>query len=404
MDISGEVNGNSTEGWKEYWLQTVLDQLRLTNCDGIFADSYGLPWNLDFTPDWLIPPNDVAWIHHMELFGNHVTVGLGEGDERFYFIPNLGPWITTRDTCDYGAFVDGVMVEMFASPGPWDLYEMEDWELQMNRLLDLERRDRVVICQPITEDEWAVGERMYNLANYLLIKGEKTYYNLVFGENFYDRLIFFPEYLIDLGSYNGGIPSDIAQLYDQSIGLFTREYANGRVFVNPTWDEIAFDLDDDYYTIDLEDLCDNPLVDIEEDGVFRDSLSFVPISGRVTIGYKGGLILLETLPADPISIYVDSSRELFLVNSMPAPFSQFTSIAFEQQVCGPVGDLWVEISDVGGREVRSLMVPAPRHGLNHIIWDGRDDTGRPVASGSYFCLIRQQSGECSNCLQLVLRR
>jgi len=83
---------------------------------------------------------------------------------------------------------------------------INDWELEMNRLLDLERRGRIVICQPIAEDEWAVGERMYNLASYLLIKGEKTHYNLVFGENFYDRLIFFPECLIDLGPYADDIP------------------------------------------------------------------------------------------------------------------------------------------------------------------------------------------------------
>jgi hypothetical protein len=223
MDISGDVNGNTSDGWKEYWSETVLTQLRDTDCDGVFADSYGLPWNLDFTPEWLVPPADTAWIGHMETFGTHVQAELHGQPEHFYLVPNLGPWITTRDACDYGAFIDGAMIEMFASPGPWDLYEIDDWKLEMNRLLDLERRGKVVICQPITEDEWAVYERMYNLASYLLIKGQKTYYNLVFGENFWGRLVFFPECRVNMGSYLGDIPTDIDELYDASRGVYTRE-------------------------------------------------------------------------------------------------------------------------------------------------------------------------------------
>ncbi len=269
MDISGEVNGNTTAGWKEYWSATVIEQLRSTNSDGVFADSYCFPWNLDYTPSWLVPPGDVVWIHHMEVFGNHAQAQLHGQPEHFYFVPNVGPWITTRDTTDYGAFVDGVMVEMFGSPGPWDLYDIEDWRLQMNRLLDLERRGRVVICQAIVEDECAGAERLYALANYLLIKGEKTYYNLVFGENFWGRLVYFPDYTVELGAYEGCIPLEVDELFNPSLGVYERLYENGRVLLNPTWDPVDVPLDAEYFTIDVEDLVDDPQVDVGEDGQFH---------------------------------------------------------------------------------------------------------------------------------------
>lgn len=46
MDISGEINGNAKDGWKEYWARTVIEQLRKTHCDGVFGDSFGIPWCL----------------------------------------------------------------------------------------------------------------------------------------------------------------------------------------------------------------------------------------------------------------------------------------------------------------------------------------------------------------------
>lgn len=393
MDISGEVNGNTADGWKEYWTETVVTQLRETDCDGVFADSYGLPWNLDFTPEWLVPPADTAWIQHMEIFGNHVQAALHGQPEQFYFIPNLGPWITTRDNCDYGAFIDGAMIEMFASPGPWDLYDTEDWRLEMNRLLDLERQGKVVICQPITEDEWAVYERMYNLASYLLIKGEKTYYNLVFGENFWGRLVFFPECRVNLGPYIGDIPGDIEELYDGSLGVYLREYEHGMVVVNPTWETITVGLEKDYYTIDVEALAVDPQVDVPEDGAYQDSVVYVLASDSLTVEYKGGVILLDSMAvesSDPNAHPVAASPRL--VGNAPNPFDELTCISLEVPHGSEGWGARIRICDIAGREIRTIAVPRLRTGCNNVAWDGRDGRGRPMPPGVYFCSLRSDDG------------
>jgi hypothetical protein len=389
MDISGEINGNTTNGWKEYWVRTVLGQLRETNCDGVFADSYGIPWNLDFTPDWLMPPDDTEWIRHMNIFGMYVRNQFAAQPEKFYFIANLGPWVTTRDTCDYGVFLDGVMIEFFASWGAWDLFEIEDWKLQMNRILDIERRGKAVICQPITEDEWAVGERMYNLANYLLIKGEKTFYNLVFSENFYERLVFFPEYLVDLGSYTDDLPLDIDAFYDDDLGLYTREYEKGRVLVNPTWDSIKVPLDKEYLVVDTDDLFDDPLIDIGEDGVFRDSLAFRKISDSLTVDYKGGVILLDPgstgiCESDRSDIEV---KQFITANNFPDPFNMGTHFQFVLPAAEGKFKGSLQIFDIKGRMVRHIHMENLQQGLNRTEWDSRDMNGLQVPSGIYLYRI-----------------
>jgi flagellar hook assembly protein FlgD len=51
----------------------------------------------------------------------------------------------------------------------------------------------------------------------------------------------------------------------------------------------------------------------------------------------------------------------------------------------------VEIFDLRGRRVRLLSDEALDAGENRWIWDGEDDAGHALASGSYFVRARSQS-------------
>jgi flagellar hook assembly protein FlgD len=44
----------------------------------------------------------------------------------------------------------------------------------------------------------------------------------------------------------------------------------------------------------------------------------------------------------------------------------------------------VNIFDVNGRLVKTLFDGMAREGVNELVWDGNDDTGRTVSSGVYF--------------------
>ncbi|MGH2571568.1 MAG: FlgD immunoglobulin-like domain containing protein, partial [bacterium] len=62
----------------------------------------------------------------------------------------------------------------------------------------------------------------------------------------------------------------------------------------------------------------------------------------------------------------------------------------------------IAITDVAGRRVRTLpggVLPAGRHASR---WDGRDDAGRPAASGVYFLSV--EAGERRVTRKVVLVR
>jgi hypothetical protein len=62
----------------------------------------------------------------------------------------------------------------------------------------------------------------------------------------------------------------------------------------------------------------------------------------------------------------------------------------------------VSVYDVAGRMVRRLYSGAVQPGEHTVSWDGRDDTGRALASGVYFYTIESQ-GERTTGRIVILR-
>ena len=79
-------------------------------------------------------------------------------------------------------------------------------------------------------------------------------------------------------------------------------------------------------------------------------------------------------------------------------FNPQTTIAFEipsQQ------DVTLRVFDLSGRLVRNLIQGELRTpGRHEVVWNGRDDAGRQVASGTYF--YRLEAGEFAETKRMVL--
>ena len=74
---------------------------------------------------------------------------------------------------------------------------------------------------------------------------------------------------------------------------------------------------------------------------------------------------------------------------VPNPFNPWTVLSFEITEPRVVS---LRVFDVSGRLVRNLVDSEPRTpGRHEVVWHGRDDAGRQVGSGTYFC--RLESGE-----------
>jgi len=70
-----------------------------------------------------------------------------------------------------------------------------------------------------------------------------------------------------------------------------------------------------------------------------------------------------------------------LYQNSPNPFNPRTSIRFSLAANGPAK---LNIFDVNGRRVKTLVNGVLKAGLHEMVWDGTDDAGHAVASGIYW--------------------
>ncbi len=90
---------------------------------------------------------------------------------------------------------------------------------------------------------------------------------------------------------------------------------------------------------------------------------------------------------------------LGFVGVAPNPFRGQTALRFE----APTGTVRLEIVDLGGRRVRTLIQGSIRGGVTDALWDGRDDSGHEVGSGVYMARL-QGAGGTTRTEKLVLLR
>ena len=229
--------------WRAYWSAEVLRQLRANDDDGLFADSFSVPNYLG--PDRYdpaLPAVDVTfesgWAARLERLIAYMQQGALAD---YYFIPNVGQWVTTRDPTDYSG-VDGVMIEGFGGWGYGNYFDLADWQLQMDRILGLVGQDKAILAQQYVDPN-DVNDRTFLLGCYLLIKGRTTYLNFDLGL----EPEWFPEYEIPIGSPVGGHPANVEALWSAGWNVYARTYSNGLVLVNPTTTARTVNLGSTYY-------------------------------------------------------------------------------------------------------------------------------------------------------------
>jgi len=75
-------------------------------------------------------------------------------------------------------------------------------------------------------------------------------------------------------------------------------------------------------------------------------------------------------------------NQLTLSQNYPNPFNPRTVIPYELL---KIGFVKIDIIDITGRTIRSLLNGIQSSGSHEVIWNGKDNTGKHVASGTYFC-------------------
>lgn len=92
------------------------------------------------------------------------------------------------------------------------------------------------------------------------------------------------------------------------------------------------------------------------------------------------------------------AREYVLSQNFPNPFGAETVIRYELAEPGPVE---LSVFDVRGRRVRTLIDGSQDEGTHSVVWDGRSDDGRLVASGTYLYRLRSTTSTHTRTMSLL---
>ena len=111
------------------------------------------------------------------------------------------------------------------------------------------------------------------------------------------------------------------------------------------------------------------------------------------------IIPVTFVVGDVTAVETPEARALQLVGAVPNPFNPSTEIRY---VLPSEGRVELAIYDVMGRLVRSLVSEVRPAGENAVRWNGQDNNGRGVASGTYYA--RLQMGQQASVKSLVLVR
>ncbi len=113
---------------------------------------------------------------------------------------------------------------------------------------------------------------------------------------------------------------------------------------------------------------------------------------------SGGIM---SIADHPLGVYGSTvSRIVPVVSGVyPNPFNSKVTISFNLPFNNPAS---LAVYSLTGQRIRSLISRSFPAGAHSIVWDGRDDSGRPVSSGVY--IARLVSGRSSSTRKLLLMK
>jgi hypothetical protein len=86
------------------------------------------------------------------------------------------------------------------------------------------------------------------------------------------------------------------------------------------------------------------------------------------------------------------------LNNYPNPFSDSTELSFEIQKSD---DAVITIYNVAGQRICSIERTNLTPGWHSFLWDGRDDSGKRLASGTYFFTVQTSAGNSTRKIILL---
>ncbi len=131
------------------------------------------------------------------------------------------------------------------------------------------------------------------------------------------------------------------------------------------------------------------LGDVAPDAIRLERVHFLDLSGVAIPGIGSPVNVIETYPV----------LRTTLLQNIPNPFNPSTLIPYQ---LGAPARIKITIYSTLGQQLRVLVDEVQEWGRHEVLWDGRDDAGREVASGVY--LYRFEAGRHIDVRKAILLR
>ncbi|OGG04760.1 MAG: hypothetical protein A3F83_03510 [Candidatus Glassbacteria bacterium RIFCSPLOWO2_12_FULL_58_11] len=292
----------SNAGFRQWWVDSCIEEMKANGCDGVFADTYSIPAIFGRTtyPELFEDVNQTinTWIPKLNDYGNYVFARLDSAG--FYFFPNIDNLQTTWDNnagTHYvkGDYLHGAMMESW---GDWA--SVSDATLAMNLAVAIQKKgcflhgegyfgSGIDMNPSLTEAQ----KRMWLAGTYLLTNHGRMYLSMYGPDEeslgMSGRLLWYPEFEIDLGAYTQEW-SNLAQLLAPG-GIFRRNFEKGFVLLNMADQSRTASLGGTYYL--AEDDGTTSRYWMEDDGTEHVGLKYTPVSSVVLPAISAAILLNE---------------------------------------------------------------------------------------------------------------
>jgi hypothetical protein len=149
-----------------------------------------------------------------------------------------------------------------------------------------------------------------------------------------------------------------------------------------------------------------PTLKTEDGGITWEEAGFGQNVNRIRflnpwLGYASGKTVYKYVDSTAMAIESKAilPEQLSLSHNYPNPFNPKTIIPYELFSSELVK---IDIIDITGRTIRSLKNATQSSGSYYVIWNGKDNFGKNVSSGTYFC--KMMTGESVVSRKILLLR
>ncbi|MCB9263512.1 MAG: exo-alpha-sialidase [Lewinellaceae bacterium] len=144
--------------------------------------------------------------------------------------------------------------------------------------------------------------------------------------------------------------------------------------------------------VDLLFICPPPFSLAAGDSI---TFSFGYVMGHGLEGLKANTDIMDAVYANlgmVTGLQERTDRENILISNFPNPFRNETRISFELPQASLAN---ISIYDFSGKQVRQLANTAFGPGNHIITWDGKDERGKDMPNGLYFCTLEAEGARYS---------